>query len=74
MSNAYIIEAEDEAAGIVVRAGRRYRFLSSSPTFSSLEGVSYRSPREAERAARRLLAEISRPRQAFAAAGGTRSW
>jgi hypothetical protein len=51
MSNAYVIETRDEAAGIVVREGQRFRFLSSSPRFWSLDGKDYRSPKEAERAA-----------------------
>lgn len=56
MSNAYVIEASGEAAGIVVREGQRFRFLSSSPRFWSLDGEYYRSPKEAERAAFALLA------------------
>lgn len=50
MSNAYVIEASDETAGVVVREGQRFRFLSSSPRFWSLDGEYYRSPKEAERA------------------------
>lgn len=56
MSNAYVIEVDDEAAGIVVREGNRFRFLSSSRRFWSLDGEYYRSPRHAERAALGLLA------------------
>ena len=48
MSHAYVIEAKDELAGIVVRDGRSFRFLSASATFWSLEGS---SSRDAERAA-----------------------
>lgn len=51
MSHAYVIEAKDELAGIVVRDGRKFRFLSASATFWSLEGSSFRNPRDAERAA-----------------------
>jgi hypothetical protein len=56
MSNAYVIETRDEAAGIIVRESRRFRFLSSSPRFWSLDGEYYRSPKEAERAVLVLLA------------------
>ena len=56
MSNAYVIEAKDELAGIVVRDGRRFRFLSASATFWPLEGSSYRNPGDAERAAAGVLA------------------
>jgi hypothetical protein len=56
MSNAYVIETRDETAGIVVREGQRFRFLSSSPRFWNLDGEYYRSPKEAERAAFALLA------------------
>ena len=56
MSNAYMIETNDEVAGIVVREGQRFRFLSSSPRFCSLDGKYYRSPKEAKRAALALLA------------------
>ena len=42
MSNAYMIETSGEIAGVVVREGRRFRFLSSSPWFWSLDGEYYR--------------------------------
>lgn len=56
MSNAYVIEASGETAGIIVREGQRFRFLSSSPRFWSVDGNYYRSPEEAERAARAIMA------------------
>jgi hypothetical protein len=56
MSNAYVIETRDEAAGIIVREGQRFRFLSSSLRFCSLDGEYYRTPKEAERAVLALLA------------------
>jgi len=55
MSNAYVIEAGEEAAGIVVREGNGFRFLSSSRRFWSLDGQYYRTPRDAERASIGLL-------------------
>jgi hypothetical protein len=57
MPNAYIIEIEDRAAGIVTKDGRGYRFFSSERIFDGLEGREFRSARDAERAARALLQE-----------------
>jgi hypothetical protein len=59
MFEAYVIEAGDEAVGIIVREGRRFRFLSSSRRSLVLDGEYYRNPREAERAAAGLLATRS---------------
>lgn len=61
MSNAYVIEASGETAGIVVRVGQRFRFLSSSPRFWSVDGNYYRSPKEAERAARAMIMAVRVP-------------
>lgn len=57
MSKAYIIEIHDHTAGIVTRDERGFRFFSSQRLFDSLEGRMFRSAREAERAARAVLAE-----------------
>lgn len=54
MSNTYIIEVGSQAAGIVVRDPRGYRFFAASRHFKRLEGRLFRTAREAERAARRL--------------------
>jgi hypothetical protein len=59
-SNAYVIEIQDRAAGIVTRDQRGFRFFSSERVFDSLEGRQFRSAREAERAARALLSERQR--------------
>jgi hypothetical protein len=59
-SNAYIIEIQDRAAGIVTRDERGFRFFSSERLFDSLEGRQFRSAREAERAARAVFSERSR--------------
>jgi len=59
-SNAYIIEIQDRAAGIITRDERGFRFFSSERLFDSLEGRQFRSAREAERAARAVLSERSR--------------
>lgn len=58
-SNAYIIEIQERAAGIVMRDERGFRFFSSERLFDSLEGRQFRSARDAERAARAVLAERS---------------
>jgi hypothetical protein len=56
MSDTYIIEIGSQPAGIVVRDTGGYRFFAASHKFNRLEGKLFRSAREAERAARRLLA------------------
>jgi len=55
MSNAYIIEVNDRAAGIVARDGRGFCFFSSERLFASLEGRTFFTLREAERAAQALV-------------------
>lgn len=54
MSDAYIIEVANEAAGIVVRQGdeKSYRFHASLPRYFPLDGRLFAAPRDAERAAR----------------------
>ena len=64
MSNAYIIEVQDRAAGIVARDGRGFSFFSSERLFDSLEGRTFFSVRDAERAAQALVkkaAQRTRP-------------
>jgi hypothetical protein len=55
MSDCYIIEVGSEQAGIVVRDPKGFRFFAASPRFHQLEGRLFRSAREAERAAWRLV-------------------
>jgi hypothetical protein len=55
MSDTYIIEVGSQAAGIVVRTQHGYRFFAAGNRFHSLEGQLFRNPREAERAATRLV-------------------
>jgi hypothetical protein len=55
MSDNYIIEVGSQAAGIVVRTQHGYRFFAAGHRFNSLEGQLFRNPREAERAAARLV-------------------
>jgi len=56
MSDCYVIEVSSETAGIVVRDTRGYAFFAASRRFQALEGQIFRNAREAERAARRLVA------------------
>lgn len=59
MSDAFIIEVADEAAGIVVRqeSERAYRFHASLPRYYPLDGKLFSAPRDAERTA---LAQLGR--------------
>jgi len=64
MSDSYIIEVSSEAAGIVVRDKSGFRFFAATHRFNPLDGRVFRSAREAERAATRVLAERSNPQPA----------
>jgi hypothetical protein len=58
MSDAYVIELQGNAVGIIVRNHRNeqnYRFLSVLHSFSSLEGQEFPGPIQAEMAARKIL-------------------
>jgi hypothetical protein len=55
MSNSYIIEVNSRPAGIVVLGPDGYRFFAASKRFYPIDGQLFRSAREAERAARRLV-------------------
>ncbi len=58
MSDAYVIELDGNAVGIIVRKHRnqrKYRFLSALHSFNSLEGLEFPGPLQAENAARKLL-------------------
>ncbi len=55
MSTAYVIEVYNRTAGIVMGDERGFSFFSSERAFDSLEGQSFASAREAERAARALI-------------------
>ena len=60
MSTAFIIEVQSQAAGIVVRDGRSYRFHAASHDFNVLDGRDFRSPGEAHKAALRHLATLAK--------------
>ncbi len=60
MSDAYVIELQGNAVGIIVRKHQNeqsYRFLSAIHFFNSLEGQEFPGPLQAEFAAKRLLKE-----------------
>lgn len=60
MSDAYVIELQGNAVGIIVRQRENesaYRFLSALHGFNCLEGHEFSGPFQAERAARRLWRE-----------------
>ena len=51
MSDTYIIEVSQQAAGIVVRDPDGYRFFAASHRFNPMEGQLFANAHEAERAA-----------------------
>jgi hypothetical protein len=55
MSDAFVIEAGDAAAGVLVREQGGWRFFAAGAPFHVLDSLRFRSPREAERAAARLV-------------------
>ena len=55
MSDRYIIEVGSQQAGIVVRDPGGFRFFAAAQIFFELEGRLFRTARDAERAAARLL-------------------
>jgi hypothetical protein len=60
MSDAYVIELQGNAVGIIVRKHRNeshYRFLSALHHFNSLEGQEFEGPLQAENAAKKVLKE-----------------
>ena len=60
MSDAYVIELQGNAVGIIVRQDRdepAYRFLAALHGFDSLEGLEFAGPFQAEKAAMKLWRE-----------------
>ncbi len=60
MSDAYVIELQGNAVGIIVRRDQdepAYRFMAALHGFNSLEGVEFAGPFQAEKAARKLWRE-----------------
>ena len=56
MSDTYIIEVSSQAAGIVVRDKSGFSYFAAKHKFNQIEGRIFRSAREAERIATKLLA------------------
>lgn len=50
-ADAYVIEAAEIAAGVIVREKKGFRFYASNARFQSLDGSIFRSPRAAQSAA-----------------------
>jgi hypothetical protein len=55
MSNAYVIEAAETSAGIVIRERAGFRFFTASPRFDRFDGHVFKTIRAAERAAEEIL-------------------
>jgi hypothetical protein len=50
----YIIEIDDQAAGILIRSGRSFAFHALEGAFATLEGQIFTDAVAAERAARKI--------------------
>lgn len=50
MSKAIVIEVRGDAAGIIVGSTGNFRFFSSRPAFDALDGKTFRSVEQANRA------------------------
>ena len=57
MANAYVIEIAGSTVGIVAPDGRGVRFHTALRRFHPMDGLAFRSPHEAERAARKMAAD-----------------
>jgi hypothetical protein len=66
MFDAYVVEIEETAAGILIRSGRSFVFHAVENVFAALEGMTFPSAAAAEIAARRLVRHRRRPAAAGA--------
>lgn len=57
MFDNYIIEIDDQAAGILIRSGASFAFHALEGTFATLEGRTFPDAVAAERAARKIRRE-----------------
>jgi hypothetical protein len=66
MSDVYLIEVGGRAVGLVARAedGKSYRFHAATPMAFGLDGRVFRTPDDAQAAARKALS--AKPPQALA--------
>jgi hypothetical protein len=49
-----VVNVEGEVAGLAVREGRRFRFMSAHPGFDLLDGSRFTRPEQISNAARKL--------------------
>lgn len=56
-SNAYAIEAAGVSAGIVIHERGGFRFYAANESFTSMDGQIFKRPRDAEKAAEKLVAD-----------------
>lgn len=61
MTQAYIIEVNDTAVGVVSRDHSLYRFHAVVPRVNSLNGQVFRSPVHATQAARKIIQGQRKP-------------
>lgn len=60
MSETYVLEVQDEAAGLLVTIGEgAYRFVATDGAYRPLDGKVYGSPERALRAAYRLYRDAA---------------
>lgn len=75
MSQAYIIEVASNAVGVVVRqeGDRAFHFHSATPSFQALDGRTFETPLQAERAALAHHARLAGQRAFERAQGADRA-
>jgi hypothetical protein len=50
----FVVNVEGEVAGLAVREGRRFRFMSAHPGFDLLDGSRFTRPEQISHAAKKL--------------------
>ncbi len=55
-----VVNIEGEVAGLAVREGRRFRFMSAHPGFDLLDGSRFTRPEQISNAARKLARAVRR--------------
>jgi hypothetical protein len=61
MTQAYVIEIGEIAAGLAYREKNGFRFIASARGFAALDGMRYASPAQAERAVRAFFRQRDTP-------------
>lgn len=67
MSNGYVIEIDEVAAGLLVREGASYAFHAVDERYRVLEGMIFPSPHTAERTIRSLRRKATSERSVASA-------